>query len=1581
MRKGIWVLPIVFAVCALMLLPGGAIFGAPASAHPLSSGARDAASSAAPTALSGASPPARPAPSSTSNWNAEAAASTPLSVGTTDSSQALASKLTQVASQPGTRSAGTLSELAAQIAAGTVRPSDVYLPNLNELESPPSSPSQAIGVGYVSNPAPMGIGDFGLGVTPYVYNTSHVLGSLTLNSANATYPGAYDFIGPANMGDYNSPYYFGIQLNTVTNNISIPGNTNGAFWTQNVVTLNGGQISFIDNVWNFSSASGALYPGTFYSYNGTPVYPSYYYDIGPTFKLTFPVTIDLFNNASITGARDQVKFGYRIVDSAGTFTGVYDTVVFNSPAAPTNSPGFEVSGKYVTPLGLGYDSELDFGGPGGGSNAVFSNITGTETLEYSNATTAGWKTVPSAYDFGSDTGETAIGVAETYSTSGTVSLSTGPSLLYGMWNTPTYLRAASGSIELQGTLATPDWGFAFVGDGTTYENQSYLPTNAEGGFLTYLPPVDTAFPISGSYYVFFLADGYTRADVGFTTTSVGISATLTASTTTFTSPLYLNGNGQAQSAATILMGWTTGPFVFKGLELLNGVTSGSDDALFYDHLNDWGYVSFNLFQATGVTDVINVTAMSQGYSDPLGYNYYLMDGPAFGSPPTVLGIAPELTLSLPDYGELIAFYSDASAQVYDQGLLGYFAGSVLSAGTCPACYHNLNIGGGAVVAWNDPGFESNLTVAEDGSYGVYIADSPNPVVTDAISVYGANAVSLANSNHAKVTVAEALYSVFWQNVFGGANELTVGVLDIESTGTSLTDNYAFFGAVGYWGEESVDASITYTEAAYSSLNISNPTTLEANDEMPTLDLAGFPVGVLLQGTSHVSVKDTYVYGEGVSESGYFNNSIGVLGEDAFATTVTDTSVYGDYSEGLGVVLEASDYTNVSSFYSEDSYLSGILYEAQNTSLTTVSMYEEYISMFGEFNNYTSFNWFNSSHIVEDGAEIAFSENTVLQNVNASYDSYDAADLFEDSDTTATGISAYYYSTGLEIQGPSPDTTVKDVSANDHSTGVYTSDATGVTITDISATGLDSAGVIVDPSSGVTASTITATDGAVGAEVEDSLADSVTGVSATDGSIGVWVYDSTNIQVSTVTADETSIGVFVDADSEFVTVSGVTATGTTLQTPWAVEVDYDDGLPVAAVLIGDSQAVTVTGVIATMFPAALYSEDSAGLTVTDLNATGGYYGLYLDSTDTSQFTGIGAYQDYQGALLTDGSDYNSIIHSSFVDDTSYGIADTGGDYNAIYTNNFIGDNGATGTYNPNHIQAYSVDFDYYYSCTNSACSTGIGNYWADWHTYGSNGYLAPYLITGATYDEFPIGPEETFTVSFAESGLASGTSWSVTLNGVTTTSTTPFVNFTEPMGTYAYQVGGVTNYTVSPSSGSVVLSAATYTVAVTYAAIPPTLYAVTLSAGGLASGTAWSATVNGVSQSTTGPSLVWYLPNGAYTYSFNAVSGYNVGTGSTGKVTVSNGPASAAVGYSPVSTPSYVQTSDFNNWLAVAIAVAVIALVIGLLALLLRSRKEPPAQGAQPWNPPAQTSGAPPPPAGGSSNWSEGPSSGGPPPSS
>jgi type VI secretion system secreted protein VgrG len=67
---------------------------------------------------------------------------------------------------------------------------------------------------------------------------------------------------------------------------------------------------------------------------------------------------------------------------------------------------------------------------------------------------------------------------------------------------------------------------------------------------------------------------------------------------------------------------------------------------------------------------------------------------------------------------------------------------------------------------------------------------------------------------------------------------------------------------------------------------------------------------------------------------------------------------------------------------------------------------------------------------------------------------------------------------------------------------------------------------------------------------------------------------------------------------------------------------------------------------------------------------------------------------------------------------------------------------------------------------------------------------------------------TFKVTFTETGLASGMTWSVTLNGVQKSSPSDTIVFGATNGTTQYTVGDATGYTSSPSSGSVTVAGGT-----------------------------------------------------------------------------------------------------------------------------------------------------------------------------
>jgi hypothetical protein len=202
---------------------------------------------------------------------------------------------------------------------------------------------------------------------------------------------------------------------------------------------------------------------------------------------------------------------------------------------------------------------------------------------------------------------------------------------------------------------------------------------------------------------------------------------------------------------------------------------------------------------------------------------------------------------------------------------------------------------------------------------------------------------------------------------------------------------------------------------------------------------------------------------------------------------------------------------------------------------------------------------------------------------------------------------------------------------------------------------------------------------------------------------------------------------------------------------------------------------------------------------------------------------------------------------------------------------------------------------------------------------------------------------TYSVTFTETGLPSGTNWSVTLNGTMTSSTTSTVVFTEVNGTYAYTVGAVTGYTAAPSSGSVTVSGALVDQAITYTAVVAATYSVTFTETGLPSGTNWSVTLNGVAKSSLTSTIVFTKANGSYAFTVVAVSGYDA-TPASGTLAV-NGHA-AAQGVAFTSAPGSGSTTPITSewWFWAAIALLIAAIAIGAAVVLMRRpRAKPPAE--------------------------------------
>ncbi len=144
----------------------------------------------------------------------------------------------------------------------------------------------------------------------------------------------------------------------------------------------------------------------------------------------------------------------------------------------------------------------------------------------------------------------------------------------------------------------------------------------------------------------------------------------------------------------------------------------------------------------------------------------------------------------------------------------------------------------------------------------------------------------------------------------------------------------------------------------------------------------------------------------------------------------------------------------------------------------------------------------------------------------------------------------------------------------------------------------------------------------------------------------------------------------------------------------------------------------------------------------------------------------------------------------------------------------------------------------------------------------------------------------YAVQFEETGLTSGTSWDMTLEGTTLSSQAGTLTFSEPTGTYSFTTGSVTGYSDSPSSGSVAVSSSNPTpIQITYTEIPSSV-TVAFDESGLASGQTWTVSFAGQpAVDVTGTSTSFTVAPSNYAYSIGSPSGYTASP-SSGTVDVS-----------------------------------------------------------------------------------------------
>ncbi|HEY1197485.1 MAG TPA: thermopsin family protease [Thermoplasmata archaeon] len=326
---------------------------------------------------------------------------------------------------------------------------------------PETLPTELAGVDprglYSGEPAPMGIADYGVNNTgaDYTYMTDSFIGNASI-----------DNLSVSNSSTLSTSAT--IQLNVVL--AFNEGSSSFVYWIQDVTSIDtsNNNVSFIDNIWNFSSPTAEIQNSTLFG-NGVVATPGgYYYDYaaaglpGNSVDLRYPATILLeVNSTTSPSGEPEVTFAYN--DGFGWTT--YDQVIFKFATSPSTlvDYGFIVDGYAYNPTGyLFYDAELILGGPGGGSSTTDEGSHVQASLCYFNG--YNYQTVLSPWNFGSNTAETISNVTDSgeyYTANGTLfgNVSAGSGSLGELWDS---------SAIAQETIYLPDYGGTLLVGGTPY---------------------------------------------------------------------------------------------------------------------------------------------------------------------------------------------------------------------------------------------------------------------------------------------------------------------------------------------------------------------------------------------------------------------------------------------------------------------------------------------------------------------------------------------------------------------------------------------------------------------------------------------------------------------------------------------------------------------------------------------------------------------------------------------------------------------------------------------------------------------------------------------------------------------------------------------------------------------------------------------------------------------------------------------------------------------------------------------------------------------------------------------------------
>jgi thermopsin len=1343
-------------------------------------------------------------------------------------------------------------------------------PNLNEAPGPTSTTNNHIVPLYNYAAAPLGVSTFGLEnttgtTTPYILNTTSLEGTFS-----TTDPQGLQVLSPY----YGTLQAYGDQLNTVLNDTTLLGSASYDFWLQNVIQYNTATntLSFENNIWNFSSPSGIFPSSSILHGLGHVEQSEVYEEGGPSMTIAYPFTLDLYLNTTVgsylgSPMVNEVYFNYTVLNAqgkvvcptsepTGEICGMYDNVYFNSGknVAP-GSAEISANGYQYTPLGLPSDMEMDVGigqSDGANANVVYSNA--TVGLYVLNASSGKYQAPPSAYDFGSETGETGVGAFTTWNTVNSLPvayLRTGPSLLTGLWGVnggtdgaPTLGSEASGALALDYAGVSPGNAFIAIAQGAGVTNQSFFQVAPTFGWFSGKGEIGQNIWLpEGVYTVEVMLSGYYQVNLNIYLHYSGQPLTVTLSRSlvpTVYTPLWAYSASDLANLSTSGAGTSGSPYVLFGDQTgsLSPVFAVLNDYLFLVYSGVWinstsAYFEFNPPPSLEITEpswwYFQTETLAAAYGGTLLYNQLPMYFYHTSNMVVEHGTDIGLWSSDIEVGHNYAVYCNVCTNslfasntfnVSSEGL------EFLGTGVAPnSGLGNNHVWGNTFEPFSLPGEDTGSPAYAYGgmslpSTGLTVSQSGDWIYNNAFYTNGTASSSASSRGGSGLT-----YTNFW-NATGGyqpaSNSITVNGVSLTGSilGQSIQGGNFWFN----YGTVADPYGVPYVARA------SSPTGTAAIAKGG--DLA--PLSTYM----NVALAATVPTALGVGLNGVTFTESGLPTGDSWTVRIVGVPVYEPLT-GTTLRTNPTNTTTVSA-----TLVTNILWVPNGT-------YQWYVST--SPTGYAAL----GGTINVNGAPVG---------VTVTFKTAPVASLTPGTATTQVGGSVTY--TVSITSGLAPITWTlqsnQPGSPANFTGNTFVATQSGVWTVYLNATDAGgrsshtTATVTVEPALVATLSPGTFTTQVGG---------SVVYTASTTGGVApvTWTLQSnepgspSNLSGEMFSATQAGTWtVYLNATDSVGSVSDVTATVTVEP---ALVATLSPGTSTTQVGASVVYSVGTTGGV-TPITWTLQSNEPgspSNLSGSTFSATQvGTWTVYLNATDSvgsvSDVTATVTVEPALVATLTPGTASMQLGGSLLL-----GVSTTGGVSPVTWTlqSNEPGapSNLSGQTFTPTATGAWTV----YLNATDAVGSTSD------------------------TTSTVTVGPAATFSVTFAESGLPAGLHWKVTLGGVTKSVTTnggvDHLTFVEPNGTFAYTIVGLSGWHQGtlPYHGEIVVNDAPVT--------EPTLsysevtYSVTFSEKGLPSGLTWQVTVNGVTQSLTTnggtDSLTWTgLLNGTYAYTITGNPGWH-----------------------------------------------------------------------------------------------------------